>query len=122
MTCPFSMDCICPPPLKPTRLHADKVPDNCPRALINRERVGEGDPTLRALGVSRGFDFDSGNYRCSSASSSSMFPMTPPTIGGLLPGYLLCILLCLPAACKCATATGAATVGTQPSVRASASS
>ena len=49
--------------------------DDCPRALINRERVGEGDPTLRALGVSRGFDFDSGNYRCSVASSSSLFPM-----------------------------------------------
>ena len=54
-----------PPSSQCPRCHcADKVPDDCPRALINRERVGEGDATLRALGVSRGFDFGSGNYRC----------------------------------------------------------
>ena len=41
------------------------MPEDCPRALVNRERVGEGDAALRALGVSRGFNFDGDrNYRC----------------------------------------------------------
>ena len=43
-----------------TALHAfsDHVEDDVPRLLINRERVGEADPTLRRLGHSGGFDFD----------------------------------------------------------------
>ncbi|KAF4524092.1 hypothetical protein B566_EDAN007675, partial [Ephemera danica] len=37
----------------------DKVPDTCPRVLVNRERAGERNPIMRALGLSHGMDFDS---------------------------------------------------------------
>ena len=39
------------------------MPDDCPRALINRERVGEADGVLRGLGLSQGFHFGPRNYR-----------------------------------------------------------
>lgn len=42
---------------------ADKVSDECPRVLINREVVGELDEALCALGYTKGFDFGAGNYR-----------------------------------------------------------
>jgi len=35
----------------------DKVSPGTPRLLINREKVGETHPSLKKLGVSRGFDF-----------------------------------------------------------------
>lgn len=35
----------------------DKVSPGTPRLLINREKVGETHPSLKRLGVSRGFDF-----------------------------------------------------------------
>jgi len=42
----------------------DMVKSNCPRLLINKEKVGERDPRLHALGIfSGGFNFGEGNYR-----------------------------------------------------------
>lgn len=35
----------------------DRVPADCPRLLINRERVGEADPSLRSMGYDKGFNF-----------------------------------------------------------------
>lgn len=64
---------LCPQNRNPKLLHpslssscfafADKVSEDCPRALINRERVGELDEMLRALGYTKGFNFGAGNYR-----------------------------------------------------------
>ena len=42
---------------------ADKVRDDVPRLLINREKVGEAPPEMRQLGVEMGFNFGEGNYR-----------------------------------------------------------
>jgi hypothetical protein len=36
----------------------DRVGPAVPRLLVNRERVGEAAPELRALGYEKGFDFD----------------------------------------------------------------
>lgn len=44
-------------------LRADKVPASTPRLLINRERVGEADASLRAMGYDKGFNFGEGNHR-----------------------------------------------------------
>ena len=41
----------------------DKVGYETPRLLINKERVGEADPVLRAMGYRKGFDFGAGNTR-----------------------------------------------------------
>lgn len=41
----------------------DKVRDDVPRLLINREKVGEAPPKMRQLGVEMGFNFGEGNYR-----------------------------------------------------------
>ena len=41
----------------------DRVADTTPRLLINKERVGETDPMLRAMGYRKGFNFGQGNYR-----------------------------------------------------------
>ncbi|CAI8011935.1 NAD-dependent protein deacetylase sirtuin-2 [Geodia barretti] len=35
----------------------DRVRDDCPRLLINREKVGEGDVMMRLMGFSSGLDF-----------------------------------------------------------------
>ncbi|GLV40123.1 Sirtuin 2 [Carabus blaptoides fortunei] len=39
----------------------DRVPDNCPRLLINREKVGLCSGIMAMLGMGGGFDFDSPN-------------------------------------------------------------
>lgn len=41
----------------------DRVKDDTPRLLINRERVGETDPVLRQMGYKKGFNFGNGNFR-----------------------------------------------------------
>lgn len=42
----------------------DRVRSDCPRLLINRERVGEGDPMMRMLGFNSGMDFsEESGYR-----------------------------------------------------------
>ncbi|XP_069699063.1 NAD-dependent protein deacetylase sirtuin-2 [Periplaneta americana] len=42
----------------------DKVPTNCPRLLINREKAGQRDRLMAMLGMSSGMDFDSDkNFR-----------------------------------------------------------
>ncbi|XP_019640900.1 PREDICTED: NAD-dependent protein deacetylase sirtuin-2-like isoform X2 [Branchiostoma belcheri] len=42
----------------------DRVPETCPRLLINREKCGQVDPIMRMLGFGGGMEFDSeNNYR-----------------------------------------------------------
>ncbi|XP_077862093.1 NAD-dependent protein deacetylase sirtuin-2-like [Saccoglossus kowalevskii] len=42
----------------------NRVPEDCPRLLINREKSGQVDPLMQMLGFGRGMDFDSpNNYR-----------------------------------------------------------
>jgi hypothetical protein len=36
-----------------------RVPSTCPRLLVNREKAGERNSIMRALGLSQGMDFDS---------------------------------------------------------------
>jgi NAD-dependent deacetylase sirtuin 2 len=44
---------------------ANKVRDDCPRLLINIEKVGETDPLMALLGMGAGLNFGEDSYRCS---------------------------------------------------------
>ena len=56
-------------PATPLPPCADYVGQHVPRVLINREKAGELTSMKRALGYTRGFDWDPAtNYRCAAAA------------------------------------------------------